>query len=181
MPAILKPVTTFFLITIGCCLLLCISTTAKAQSAQDMQKQMDDLKQQIKILQTELTTLKSVINASSNGNLTVNNGAARADATGGQYSQTVGGNSNITVVANKTETVGINMTSNIGNNLSVSAGKSYLVTTGKDIMIEAGDQIVIKSGNAFIILKKNGDIELKGNLILPKVSKDILIKGSKIE
>lgn len=180
MPAISKPVQTV-LTAIVCCLLLTATTNVNAQPPRDIQKQLDDLKQQIKVLQSELTTLKTVINPGSNGNLTITNGASRTDVTGSQYSQTVGGSGNITVAINKTETVGMNMSESIGSNLSLSIGKNYQVAAGKEILIEAADQIIFKTGTAFIILKKNGDIELKGNLILPKVSKDVQIKGSKID
>lgn len=178
MTALSKPA--FLIGTIGCFLILFMGTNVKAQSVQEIQKQMDDLKQQISLLKTELANLQSVINASNNGNLTIKNKSARTDVTGANYNLTVGGSSNITIAANETTIVGENMTTNIGSNLSLNAGKSYLLSAGKTTMIQAADQISIVSGSAAIILKKNGDIELKGNLILPKASKELLIKGSKI-
>jgi hypothetical protein len=178
MTAILKPATALI---ITCCLLLCINTTAKAQSSPEVQKQMDDLKQQIAFLKTELAALKSVISTSSNGNLSIVNGAGRTESIGGQYSQTIGSSSSISIAANQTETIGMNFSSSVAKSISISTGNNYVLSAGKEILFEAADQITIKTGSASIILKKNGDIEFKGNVILPKTNKEVLIKGSKIE
>lgn len=178
-------------------LLLCFFASSKAQTPQEFQKQMDDLKQQIAALKADLNLLKSAIKPATNGNLNITNAASRTDAVGAQFNLTIGGSgsstigtnqtemvgasSTLTIGANKSESIGQNWSASVGNNLSVAVGAGYQISVGKDLTVEAKDQIVFKCGTATLILRKSGDIELKGNVILPASAKDLLLRGTKMQ
>lgn len=107
-------------------------------------------------------------------------GLTQAITVGGSQSLTVGGSLNETIAKSRMETV--------GQTLSIKVGKDASHAIAKKLTITAGDQITLKAGKAVISMKKDGtiviegkDISLKGTgNILGKASKDITLKGKKI-
>jgi type VI secretion system secreted protein VgrG len=132
-------------------------------------------------------------------------GAAQAITVGAAQIVSVGANQTISVGKTQSITTGANQATNVGKNVSLTAGgdesrivsgnreskigKNDSLEVGKDFVIKAAESISIVTGSASITMKRDGTIELKGKditvegsgRISVKASKDIVMKGSKIE
>ncbi len=138
-------------------------------------------------------------------NESINIGAAQEIIVGGFQAIEIGGLQNIDVGLNQTKGIGRNQDLEIGKNRSTTIGnddelkveKKRIVTIGEDddlkveknLVIDVGDQITWKCGKASIVMKKDGTITIEGkDLTLKasgkigvKASKDVKIKGSKVQ
>ncbi|TPI25084.1 type VI secretion system tip protein VgrG [Mesorhizobium sp. B3-2-1] len=119
---------------------------------------------------------------------TVNVGADQSFTVGGEHTSEIG-KGRTTKVANDDSTeVGGARALKIAKGSAVEIGEDGAIKVGKALLIEAGDSIMIKCGSAGIALKKDGTITIEGKDITivgsgeigVKASKDITMKGSKI-
>ncbi|UYV37354.1 type VI secretion system tip protein VgrG [Rhodobacteraceae bacterium D3-12] len=100
----------------------------------------------------------------------------------------IGSGQKLTIAEDQTIEMGGQRAEKIGKSSGIEIGEDLSITVGKDLIIEAGDSIVIKVGKAAISMKKDGTINIEGKDISTKgsgkinvnASKDITMKGSKI-
>ena len=101
---------------------------------------------------------------------------------------TIGGSQSLTIAKDQTIETGGARVEKIAKGSSIEIGEDGQIKVGKDLIIEAADSIVIKVGKAAISMKKDGTINIEGKdltlqgsgKINAKASKDITMKGSKI-
>jgi type VI secretion system secreted protein VgrG len=115
-------------------------------------------------------------------------GSADSWTIGKDQSVNIGGGQTVKIAKDQSfETAGAR-SEKIAKGSAIEIGEDGLIKVGKDLVIEAGDTITIKVGKAAISMKKDGTINIEGKdistkgsgAITVKASKDITMKGSKI-
>lgn len=115
-------------------------------------------------------------------------GADQSFKIGGAQATDVGKDRSTKIAEGDSTEVGGDRALKIAKGSAVEIGEDGAMKIGKSLLIEAGDSIMIKCGSAGIALKKDGTITIEGKDITVvasgeigvKASKDITMKGSKI-
>ncbi|RWQ01563.1 type VI secretion system tip protein TssI/VgrG [Mesorhizobium sp.] len=115
-------------------------------------------------------------------------GADQSFKIGGGQTSSIGKGRSTKVADGDSTEVGGDRALKIAKGSAVEIGEDGAIKVGKSLLIEAGDSIMIKCGSAGIALKKDGTITIEGKDITVvgsgeigvKASKDITMKGSKI-
>ena len=122
-------------------------------------------------------------------NESINIGAAQEIVVGGFQAIEVGGIQSFDVGANQSMGIGRNQDVDVGKNRTVSVGQDDDLKVEKKLVIDVGDEVTLKCGKSSITMKKDGTVTIDGkDLTLKasgkigvKASKDVKIKGSKVQ